>query len=566
MAYDKFPAVKVKGYEGELAKGWQALEDKVAEAGSLVVMDVYPGADEKALLEHLAGKFDTVINARDIYKDADVIETILEHHVTDDRIFGTMFYGVLTDLVDKDKLAAAKAKAAEAKGRTLVFGPGATLVTTEGKLFYVDMSRWEIQLRYRKGMPNFFFDNADEDPLRKIKRGFFIEWRVFDKHKLSVFDRVDEFIDFNNDEPVTVSGVAVRDGLAQAVKGPFRTVPYFDPGVWGGQWMKDVCGLDKNEKNFAWSFDGVPEENAILLDFGNGVFELPAMDLVLTHPVELLGKKVYSRFGAEFPIRFDFLDTVGGQNLSLQVHPLTEYIHRTFGMAYTQDESYYILDAKEGAHVYLGLKEGVDKDEMMAALREANAGGKPFDAEKYVNKFPARKHDHFLIPAGTVHCSGEDAMVLEVSATPYCFTFKLWDWGRLGLDGLPRPVHLDHGEKNIQWDRQTPWVRENLVNAIELISDKDGVREEHTGLHELEFIETRRYWADEKIELDTDHNVNMLNFIEGDTAVVVSPENKWEPFEIHYAETFIVPADAGKYVIENRSDKPMGILRAYVRV
>lgn len=68
---------------------------------------------------------------------------------------------------------------------------------------------------------------------------------------------------------------------------------------------------------------------------------------------------------------------MGGQNLSLQVHPLTEYIRRTFGMGYTQDESYYILDAKEGAHVYLGLKEGVDPDEMMAALEEANAGGRP---------------------------------------------------------------------------------------------------------------------------------------------------------------------------------------------
>lgn len=92
--------------------------------------------------------------------------------------------------------------------------------------------------------------------------------------------------------------------------------------------MKDVCGLDKNAKNYAWSFDGVPEENSILLDYGNAVVELPAMDLVLYKPIELLGPKVYSRFGAEFPIRFDFLDTIGGQNLSLQVHPVTEYIHR----------------------------------------------------------------------------------------------------------------------------------------------------------------------------------------------------------------------------------------------
>lgn len=567
VKYDKFPAIKVKGHENDYAAGWDALRDRVQKAASPVVFDLYPGADQAAVTEHVADGFDVVINACDICKDREILEQILAHHVTDDRIFGTMFYGVLQDLIDEKKLAEAKEKAAAAEAagqRVLVIGPGASKII-DGTLFYGDMARWEVQLRYRKGMPNFFFDNPDEDPLRKIKRGFFIEWRVFDKHKKENFDNVDWFVDLNEDTPKLATGDAVRDALAQGVKGPFRTKPYFDPGVWGGQWMKDVCGLDRNEKNFAWSFDGVPEENAILLDFGPGKMELPAMDLVLTHPKELLGPQVYSRFGAEFPIRFDFLDTMGGQNLSLQVHPLTEYIHRTFGMAYTQDESYYILDAKEGAHVYLGLKEGVDPEEMMAALEEANAGGKPFEAEKYVNKIPAKKHDHFLIPAGTVHCSGADSMVLEVSATPYCFTFKLWDWGRLGLDGLPRPVHLEHGRKNIQWDRQTPWVMDNLVNNIWTVSETETVKEEHTGLHELEFIETRRFWTETEVELDTKDNVHMCNLIEGDEAVIESPDGTFEPFPIHYAETFIVPADAGRYTIRNTGSKPIGVLCAYVR-
>ncbi len=77
----------------------------------------------------------------------------------------------------------------------------------------------------------------------------------------------------------------------------------------------------------------------------------------------------------------------------------------------------------------------------MDDLRRAGSGEKPFDDDRFVNQIPAKKHDHFLIPAGTVHCSGAGTMVLEISATPYIFTFKLWDWGRLGLDGLPRPVH-----------------------------------------------------------------------------------------------------------------------------
>src|SRR5205085_7853838 len=119
-----------------------------------------------------------------------------------------------------------------------------------------------------------------------------------------------------------------------------------------------------------------------------------------------------------------FLDTIEGGNLSHQVHPLKEYIREKFGMGYTQDESYYILDAKENAFVYLGLKEEVVPEKMLHELHQVQKDGGEFDAEKYVAKWPIKKHDHILIPAGTVHCSGADTVVLEISATPYIFTFK----------------------------------------------------------------------------------------------------------------------------------------------
>ena len=163
-------------------------------------------------------------------------------------------------------------------------------------------------------------------------------------------------------------------------------------------------------------------------------------------------------------------------------------------MHYTQDESYYLIEAGPGASVYLGLRDGVDAAAMARDLEAAQAGGAPFPAEKYANQFPARKHDHFLIPAGTVHCSGAESMVLEISATPYIFTFKMWDWGRLGLDGKPRPINLHHGLANVQWDRTTAWTKRHLVNRFEPLGSGDGWREERTGLHPREFIETRRHW------------------------------------------------------------------------
>ena len=218
-------------------------------------------------------------------------------------------------------------------------------------------------------------------------------------------------------------------------------------------------------------------------------------------------------------------------------------------MHYTQDESYYLLDAEPGACVYLGLKEGVEQEKVADDLWRAQAGGYTFPAEQYVNQFPARKHDHFLIPAGTIHCSGKDSMVLEMSATPYIFTFKLWDWNRLGLDGRPRPIHLDHGLANIQWDRTTAWVRKNLVNAVRPVGSGEGWTEEVTGLHDREFIETRRHWFTGKVSHDTHGGVNVLNLVQGEEAIVESPQNCFAPFVVHYAETFIVPAAVGPYTI-----------------
>ena len=281
-----------------------------------------------------------------------------------------------------------------------------------------------------------------------------------------------------------------------------------------------------------------------------------------------MGEPVESRFGKEFPIRFDFLDTMSGGNLSLQVHPTTQYIRDAFGMNYTQDESYYILDTEHNATVYLGVKTGLNKHAMISDLEKAQQTGCEFDAEKYINKFPAKKHDHFLIPNGTIHCSGANAMVLEISATPYIFTFKLYDWQRFGLDGKPRPININHGKNVIQWDRNTEYCLKNLVNQVELIAEGDGWREERTGLHKNEFIETRRHWFTKEVVHHTGDSVNVLNLIEGSEAIVESPTNAFKPFIIHYAETFIIPAAVGSYTIRpfgESEGKTCATIKAYVR-
>ncbi|MBQ6263246.1 MAG: class I mannose-6-phosphate isomerase [Clostridia bacterium] len=572
MNYDKYPTIKYDAESSSVLRGWDEIVKKlsasVGKRGKCVIaVETYPGVDDAEVAAAVRSLDpDLWVDTRSVLLPEERIREAIAPIITDDRVFGRMYFGELRDFQDPERLRAAEDVISGADGLTVVYGFGASQIADPDVVVYADMARWEIQMRFRRGAPNYLTSNGDEDVLRKFKQGYFLEWRLADRIKRRLFDRIDFYLDTNRaGDPVMITGDVLRGALESAAKRPFRTVPYFDPGVWGGQWMKKVCGLDPDAKNYAWCFDGVPEENSLYFEINGVRVEVPASDLVFYRPKELLGPRVFARYGAEFPIRFDFLDTMGGQNLSLQVHPTTDYIRDKFGMSYTQDESYYILDAEEDACVYLGVKEGVDEREMLEALREAKEGGKPFDGEKYVNRFPAKKHDHFLIPAGTVHCSGKNCMVLEVSATPYIFTFKLWDWGRLGLDGKPRPIHLEHGERVIQWDRRTEWVRNNLVDRAVIEETCDGFSVEKTGLHELEPIETKRYTVAGTLQLDTEDTVNVLNLVEGVSAVIESPTGSFAPFEVHYAETFIVPAAVGEYTVRPTCVGGIKLLRATVK-
>lgn len=579
-SYDKCPSVRVPDiYTSCCYLGWKnilyVLKQRLAtidQSRKILVVECYQGVlhDEVRGQFRLAFPDALFIDSSAGMLSEQELNTKLQADITDDEIFGYMTRYNIDCYFDEGKVCDLRNKINQKQGLVIVYGTGAAYIQPEMDLLvYADMSRWEIQMRFRRNeISNVGIENRSERAALQYKRGFFVDWRICDRFKKKLMSRWDYVLDTNKaGEPKMATGEAVRAGLIQAVKQPFRVVPFFDPGPWGGQWMKEVCDLDRNSANYAWCFDCVPEENSLLLSFGDIRFELPSINLVFAHPRELLGDPVHARFGDEFPIRFDFLDTMQGGNLSLQVHPLTEYIQEKFGMHYTQDESYYLLDAEKDAVVYLGLKDNIDSTEMVNALEDAQISGQ-FEAEKFVGVYSVKKHDHVLIPGGTIHCSGANGMVLEISATPYIFTFKLWDWGRLGLDGRPRPINIGHGRNVIQWDRTESWVRKEILNQVVLVAEGDGWREEHTGLHEREFIETRRHWFTKPVLHHTDGSVNVLNLVEGEEAIVESPSGFFEPFIVHYAETFIIPEAVGEYIIRPYGESEgteCATIKAFVR-
>ncbi|MBR5052563.1 MAG: class I mannose-6-phosphate isomerase [Bacteroidaceae bacterium] len=563
--YDKQPSTHI---EGKIVCGWDDIIKVLSEAWAdepVWAIDLYPGCYEEDFLEAFAKTGRKIINTRDLMRPEEEIRQLTERFMTDDVLFGYMsnirleeYWTPQPPLGGEDPV--------------IIIGTGAAsflpLKGVGGSVAYADMARWEIQQRFRRHeVKALGIDNHEDSPSVQYKRGYFNDWNIIDRYKDELMQegRIQFWLDTNRrDEPKMITDAQMRQGLERTAHKPFRVVPFFDPAPWGGQWMKEVCDLPREEANFGWCFDCVPEENSLYLEAEGVLFELPSQDVVLAHSRELLGQQVWARFGKSFPIRFDFLDTMQGGNLSLQVHPTNEFAQKEFGLPYTQDESYYLLDAGEDAVVFLGLKEGVNKVQMIEDLRAAQRGEVLFDAEKYVNKLPAKKHDHYLIPAGTIHCSGANSMVLEISSTPSIFTFKLWDWARLGLDGKPRPINVERGKHVIQWERTTPFVKAEIANHFEVLHEEEDIKEERTGLHPNEFIETRRHTFSRPVEHDTNGGVNVLNLVDGEAALIESPEGKFEPFEVRYAETFIIPACIGRYTIKPLKGECMTI-KAYVR-
>ena len=269
------------------------------------------------------------------------------------------------------------------------------------------------------------------------------------------------------------------------------------------------------------------------------------------------------RFGVEFPIRFDFLDTIGGGNLSVQCHPRTEYMKDHFGENFTQDETYYILDADKDANVYLGLQESIEPSIFRKTLEQSAENVIPVEIEKFVQAHPAKKHDLFLIPGGTVHGAGKGNMVLEISSTPYIFTFKMYDWLRLDLDGKPRTLNIDRAFANLDFARKGERIKDKFISKPVVIERGEDWELIHLPTHANHFYDVHRLDFSTIVEVSTENECHILMLVEGEQILLETAKGMQVLF--HYAETFVVPAGCKSYRLINRGSSKAKVIKAFVK-
>lgn len=564
-AYNSYPFHNIGS--GNIFSGYESLAQWLTGKKS-VMIDGYGGNDWKMIQAKLAEYFNTKhirvcwYETQAFQKPVDEINAMVDPFLGErDAVWGTRTSLSITDFYDTAALQHIDIN--PGFDISIVIGTGAALAKWD-TLIYVDLPKNEIQYRMRAGSITNLGNDILEAPALMYKRFYFVDWVLLNKHRQEIADRIDVIADGQWKETINWAySSAVLQGLREMSKDAIRARPWFEAGAWGGQWMKNhIPQINTNEVNYAWSFELIAPENGVVLESDHNLLEI-SFDWLMEHQEKAMLGRDAGRFGAAFPIRFDFLDTFDGGNLSIQCHPSLKYIRENFGEDITQDETYYILDCKEDAKVYLGFQEDINPAEFQAALEMSVQENKAIDIERYVQSIDAKKHDLFLIPNGTVHSAGKNNMVLEISATPYIFTFKMYDWVRLDLEGNPRPINIDHAFNNLNFNRKGKQVVEELVSKQTVLESTEDYCITNLSTHEEHFYAVHSIDFSNKIQLQTNDQCHILMLVEGDAVTVKTAAGKSHHF--NYAETFIIPAAAESYQIINNGTTNARLVKAFIK-
>lgn len=565
--YDLYPAFEI----GEqIYTRIEELAERLA-SGKSVVIDGCEGVlwDRfiASLAEALAASGRTVKTipvAGALKAEAAIDELIAPFMGDSDSIFGRMTDLRLIDFFERERLR--ELAPDPSCDLTILYGCGAALAGWDAPLVWVDLPKNEQQFRMAAGAAFNFGTTRRMDGRESYKRCYFIDWPILDAYKGALIPQIEWIVDEQRiDRYAFMSGDALRDALARMARSTFRVRPWFAPGVWGGTYLRDhIEGLNREAPNMAWSYELMALENGIMFRHGNILLEVSFSFLMSYASREVLGRCA-DDFGTDFPIRFDFLDTIGGGNLSIQCHPRPEYIRSRFGKPYTQDETYYILRAEPDARVYLGFQPDIRRDSFAQAIEQSQRTGEALEIERYVQHFPARKHDLFLIPNGTVHASGAGNLVLEISSAPYIFTFKMYDWVRPDIDGRPRPINIEHGLNNVRFDRCGSVVRDTLISKSRITEQTESYTLEHLPTHPDHFYDVHRYRLHPGCSLTvrTGNGCRVWMVVEGRFVDAETADGRRVRY--NYLETFVVAAAAGTYTLHNPTDGDLLLVEAFVK-
>jgi mannose-6-phosphate isomerase len=223
---------------------------------------------------------------------------------------------------------------------------------------------------------------------------------------------------------------------------PLKFKPLYKEKIWGGNKIGSVLNHDYAPLpncGEVWMISGVEDNESIV---SNGFLKSNSLsDLVEVYMGDLVGDKVFEKFGNEFPLLFKFIDAE--DYLSVQVHPGDELAMERHG-SLGKTEMWYILQADEGVQLISGFKKKINKNDYLQHLKNKTL-------KEILNFEPAIKDDVFYIPAGNVHAIGPGILLAEIQQSSDV-TYRIYDWDRFDAVGMTRELHTDLALDAIDFD------------------------------------------------------------------------------------------------------------------
>lgn len=551
---------------GTVSRGWLALCESLPAGSSVLAIDGPAMLDWQALMTGVTdalrsrGLSVNVVDMRDFVVGWDEVlrRTTSGLCLQDDPDFATLAAGSVGDLFDRMPVTPRQGNRLVA-----VVGPGAAL-TDHDVLWYADLPKRHAEAAIASGCGQNLGQPTQAGP-PSTRRLFYVDWPLTDRHRGALAPRIHCWIDMQDPgNPSWAAGHELRSTLRSLAEQPFRTRPVFNTTPWGGHWAQTELGFNPDAPNTALGYELIAPESGILIGTQDAAIEVPLQLLTALHPTEVLGSHVCGLFGTSFPIRCDYLDTVGGGNLSVHCHPAAKDMTEVFGWSYPQHETYYVMIGGENSVVYLGLRAEASLEKFHECAHRADKFGVEFDIERFVHTFPAEEHQLFMVPAGTPHGSGAGNVVLEISATPYLYSLRIYDWLRRDHDGAQRPVHVEHAFRNLNRNRRGDAVRHDLVQQPRVTLRGHGWQEELLGSLPDVFFEVRRLAIARGAEVprQSGDRFHVLNVVDGDEVVI-----HWSggSHRLSYAETIVIPASVGSYSVAASTRSAARIVQAVVR-
>lgn len=547
------------------------------KSNKILVIDGYPTCNFDVIVKMFSNV--KLINMHDIYKDEKEIYNMLKSYLPEDRImdpvllYGKLFTDGLKKLMDEDKLLNLIDSLKNTSEKIIVYGHG-SLIKEIRELadikIYMDVSPKEAAIRAKKGLYINIGDKKARPFKELMRRNYYVDFEneTLLRKELVQQNALDYYIFADKDDSLVFSPFSTMNVLFdELVKRPFRCKPVYLEGVWGGYYMMRMRNLPKQMKNCAWIFDMIPSEVSVVIEANNTQIEVPYYTFVHARGVKLMGQDCVNYFHGYFPIRFNYDDTWHANgNMSIQCHPYHDYVRKENNELGRQDESYYIVEAAEGAKTFLGFNEDINPDDFMKEVFESEKTGNPIDYLKYVNAVTSTPGTQVLIPAGTIHSSGRNQLVLEIgSLTIGSYTYKLYDYMRKDLDGNPRPIHSRHGDNVLQKYRKTNWVNSHLVKRAKGFDDNDTILTQTVGESPLLYFKLMTTQFLDKYEDNTKNSFHVLTVTNGEKVRISSKTNPEYNFVANYLDIIVVPQNIGEYVIENLGNQPVTIHKTLLR-